>query len=64
MISSLRPYLFAGALVWLAALVFAVALCRAAANAPWWERTAEQIDDLPEADPEDPRGRPSQAGRT
>jgi uncharacterized protein YjeT (DUF2065 family) len=60
---SLPLVIGAVAAVYAVALVFVVALCRAAAP-PWWERTAEEISDLPEADPEDPRGRPSQDGRT
>jgi hypothetical protein len=64
MTAALHPLLAVGALVWLAAIAFTVGLCRAAASRPWWERTAEEISELPEADPEDPRGRPSQDGRT
>lgn len=65
MIAGLLEVLAVGALalVGLAAL-FALALAQAAANAPWWERTQEELDSLPTAGPEeDPRDRP-QDGRT
>jgi hypothetical protein len=61
---ALSPLVVVGALVWIAAIVFVVALCRVAASRPWWERTLEEIEELPEAGPEDPRDRPSQDGRT
>jgi hypothetical protein len=64
MISVPTHLLFAGALVWLVSVVVIVAAMREATRSPWWEKLRREIEELPEADPEDPRGRPSQDGRT
>lgn len=61
---SVRSLLFAGALVYAAAVALVVAFVRAATRTTWWEDLFEEIAELPEADPEDPRGRPSQDDRT
>lgn len=61
---SVPSLLFAGALVYAAAVALVVAFVRAATRTTWWEDLSEEIAELPEADPEDPRGRPSQDGRT
>lgn len=53
------------AIIWIASIVFVLAMLRASTRPTWWESTLQQIARLPEADPEDPpRGRPSQDGRT
>ena len=61
---SVPSALYIGAAVWLALVVLVCAFFRAATRKAWWEDLFEEIAELPEADPEDPRGPPSQDGRT
>lgn len=64
MILAVSPLLVVGAVVWIVLVVLIVVALVGASRTPWWEETSAEIDRLPEADPEDPRGRPSQDGRT